>query len=282
MANLTYSVISRSCNKLLIGKTYWKGVVLPSILFASSIINWDKTSVGKIQISENNVWRNILGCPGYTPVSAMRGDIGSSTMNIRMMKNKLKYARYVMLKGHDLLKSVFLKMYNEGKDIMIKEIKEYMEQLEIVNLEVLVSLNDTELLGRIKRYDTNKWLDELREKETLQIYSLYKTNIQEESFYDNSIESTLLFKSRSNTLKLNWRNRFEGGETICRVCSSGSEETLEHFLVRCEGLIDVRRKYGVEERVIADLLRFNDELEPDTVMSFIGELWRERKLRLSV
>ena len=66
------------------------------------------------------------------------------------------------------------------------------------------------------------------------------------------------------------------------MCSSGSEETLEHFLVRCEGLIDVRRKYGVEERVIADLLRFNDELEPDTVMSFIGELWRERKLRLSV
>ena len=35
MTNLTYSVIARSCNKVLIGKTYWKSVVLPSILYAS-------------------------------------------------------------------------------------------------------------------------------------------------------------------------------------------------------------------------------------------------------
>ena len=28
MTNLTYSVIARSCNKVLIGKTYWKSVVL--------------------------------------------------------------------------------------------------------------------------------------------------------------------------------------------------------------------------------------------------------------
>ena len=31
MANLTFSVISKSCNKLLIGKTYWKNVMQPSV-----------------------------------------------------------------------------------------------------------------------------------------------------------------------------------------------------------------------------------------------------------
>lgn len=36
LANLTYSIISQSCNKILIGKTYWKSVVLPSVLFGST------------------------------------------------------------------------------------------------------------------------------------------------------------------------------------------------------------------------------------------------------
>lgn len=37
MANMTYPIIAKSCNKILIGKTYWKQVALPSILFGSKI-----------------------------------------------------------------------------------------------------------------------------------------------------------------------------------------------------------------------------------------------------
>ena len=32
LANLTYSLIEKSCNKIMIGKTYWKSVAIPSIL----------------------------------------------------------------------------------------------------------------------------------------------------------------------------------------------------------------------------------------------------------
>ena len=32
MANLTYCIIEKSCNKLLSGKTYWKNIILPSVL----------------------------------------------------------------------------------------------------------------------------------------------------------------------------------------------------------------------------------------------------------
>ena len=38
MANMTYSVIAKSCNKLLIGKTYWKSLVLPSVLYGANVI----------------------------------------------------------------------------------------------------------------------------------------------------------------------------------------------------------------------------------------------------
>ena len=42
MANLTYSIIARSCNKIMIGKTYWKNVVLPGALYALSILTWTR------------------------------------------------------------------------------------------------------------------------------------------------------------------------------------------------------------------------------------------------
>ena len=38
MANLTYSIIACSCSKIMIGKTYWKSVVLPGVLYTSSVL----------------------------------------------------------------------------------------------------------------------------------------------------------------------------------------------------------------------------------------------------
>ena len=280
MANLTYSVIARSCNRLLIGKTYWKSVVLPSVLYASSVVTWDKGGLRTLQRIENNVWRHILGCPGYTPICAMRGDIGSSTMSIRVMKSKLKYIRYVVSEGNELLKGIFLDMYYRGRDPLIREIKGYLEELGIANLEQLVSLDEKDLMNLIRSYDSNKWLEELNEKSTLSVYKMFKSSIQQEGFYDNTFESLLLFRGRSNTLKLNWRRRFEGGDTHCELCTSGAEETLEHFMVQCSGLNDVRRKFGVENHNIEDLLKFSDILTIGLVKQYIGEMWKARSIRI--
>ena len=42
MANLTFSVIVRSCDRLLMGKTYWKSVVQPRVLNAASVVLWTR------------------------------------------------------------------------------------------------------------------------------------------------------------------------------------------------------------------------------------------------
>ncbi|MEL6606481.1 MAG: reverse transcriptase family protein, partial [Cyanobacteria bacterium J06614_10] len=60
MANMTYPIIAKSCNKILIGKTYWKQVALPSILFGSNIINYNETEINRLQRIENGVARKIL------------------------------------------------------------------------------------------------------------------------------------------------------------------------------------------------------------------------------
>ena len=38
MENLTFSVILKSCDKLLIVKTYWKSVVQPRVLSAAAVV----------------------------------------------------------------------------------------------------------------------------------------------------------------------------------------------------------------------------------------------------
>ena len=63
------------------------------------------------------------------------------------------------------------------------------------------------------------------------MYGRYKDDIQQEKFYENTIESSLGFKARTNTLTLGWRASFEGKETDCKLCLGGKEEVLEHLLI---------------------------------------------------
>ena len=42
MANLTYSIIACSCSKIMIGKTYWKSVILLGVLYASLVLTWTR------------------------------------------------------------------------------------------------------------------------------------------------------------------------------------------------------------------------------------------------
>ena len=73
LANITYSVIERSCNKLLIGKTFWKSIVLPSILYGTNIINLTEDNINELQKIENSVYKSILGAAHYSPNVTLRG-----------------------------------------------------------------------------------------------------------------------------------------------------------------------------------------------------------------
>ena len=78
MANMTYSIIEKGCNMLLIGKTYWKGIALPSILYGVNVINLSEEEIDDLQNIKNSVYRTILNAPQYAPNSNLRSEIGSS------------------------------------------------------------------------------------------------------------------------------------------------------------------------------------------------------------
>ena len=72
---MTYAIIEKSCNKLLIGKTYWKSVALPSILYGINVINLSEDDIKSLQTIENSVYRAILGAPDYAPNSTLRAKL---------------------------------------------------------------------------------------------------------------------------------------------------------------------------------------------------------------
>ena len=88
-SNLIMSVISRSSNKLMVGKTFWKNVVLAEILYGSDIVTYNKKEIGDMQRTENQAYRYISGAPRYAPICTLRGEIGASPMNNRDRVTKM-------------------------------------------------------------------------------------------------------------------------------------------------------------------------------------------------
>ncbi|CAL4088951.1 unnamed protein product [Meganyctiphanes norvegica] len=52
-ANMTHGIICKSVNRILIGKTYWKCVILPSLLQNIGIIKFNQKEISNLQTIEN-------------------------------------------------------------------------------------------------------------------------------------------------------------------------------------------------------------------------------------
>ena len=64
---MTNSVIEKSCHRVMMGKTYWKGVVLPSALYGAEVIDMKGEEIDKLQKSrekcnEKNLESTKVGC----------------------------------------------------------------------------------------------------------------------------------------------------------------------------------------------------------------------------
>ena len=71
-------------------------------------------------------------------------------------------------------------------------------------------------------------------------------------------------RARTNTLSLNWRNRYQGKSEACPY-NDCDKETLEHFILECKGYENIRRKFNIptinenenKEELLAQILLFN-------------------------
>jgi len=248
---------------------------LPSVLRGTAVVNWNNLELERLQREEDNVWRRILGAPGYAPLVAMRGDIGTSTMVARDMKTKLKYLRHALTSENKMLAEMVTDMFLK-KHAWCRKVERYMEQLEIEGFNGCKEMSEGELVRRIRAWDTEEWRKILEEKVTLSLYRTFKEEIGEEQIYDNTFGSVLLFRARSNCLKLGWRYRFQGGGVECRVCGF-EEETLNHFLVDCPGYSTERQKHNMDGVSIEEMLCFRGDRDVSSIRLLLVEMWNRRQ-----
>ena len=152
-----------------------------------------------------------------------------------------------------------------------------MNKLKIGNLEEMKMLNKNEIDKRAYEYDKAMWLQELEKKSTLTIYKQHKTDIKEENFYDNSYKSILMYRARSNTLQLGWRKRYIREDVSCQLSRTGKEESLEHFLIQCRALEDIRIHFGLQDPQLSKILLFEEDGEIEKYKELIKCLWKKRE-----
>ena len=176
LANQTYSIIHKSCNKQLIGKTYWKCIALPSILYGSNIIQMSDKEIDQLQTLENSVYRQILGAPKYASNCTLRGEIGSSTMKKRIMEGKLTYMKNIMERDNQLLNNVLQTMKLEGYKSWMKTTIIYLSVLNLTPKDI-EELSIKQIKAKLKEWDNQEWEKEIASKVSLSIYSAWKGTI---------------------------------------------------------------------------------------------------------
>lgn len=284
-SNLVPAVIARACNRIMIGKTYWKCAALPSILHGSEIIYFNNTEINKLQAEENKAYRYTIHAQNCTAISALRGDIGSSLQLTRDMKTKLLFVKHI-LEDNNLTREIFMQQYQAKKESKwISQIKSYMIKLEL-NLTKIETYTKEDIKKLTKSYDDKLWLEDLQIKSTLTLYQKYKFEIKDEQdIYDNTAASTILFEARTGTLRLNDKNRHQNKSTSCNLCKHTYED-LEHFLLQCPSLMETRKEcvllqqpYNEDrEKIIAMFLLFDVHNE-ETILkhkNVLYNMWQTR------
>ena len=116
----------------------------------------------------------------------------------------------------------------------------------------------------------------------MKIYREFKEDIKEEKMYENSYASVLLFRARTNCLNVFWRKRFCGEDGVCLLCQT-KEETLKHFLRRCESLRPQRNEHDVTDSLpMSEMLLFGEGKQDEIQgrKKYLVDIWKKRKALL--
>ena len=184
MTSMTYSVIHKSWNRVLIGKTYWKSVIMPSLLYGSSVFCWNLSDIGKLQRCENAVWRCVLGAPSYAPLVTLQGEVGYSSMKVRDMKGKLIYEKHVRNGENELLKRMYDDMCEWNKCKWIETVKAYREKVGM-QVSELDDMSKDCIKRKVYAWESDRWNEERMQKVTLGVYNECKNEIKDEGLYEN-------------------------------------------------------------------------------------------------
>ena len=123
---MTNSVIEKSCYRVMMGKTYWKGVVLPSALYGAEVIDMKGEEINKLQKAKNTAMRRILKAPKWAAQSAIRGETGINNMKARIARSRLLFLRRIETGNNEVLKRMLENRKKRKKSKWWETTKKFM------------------------------------------------------------------------------------------------------------------------------------------------------------
>ena len=97
---------------MMVGKSYWKEVILTSVLHGIGLMEITKKEINKLQAIENRTYRTILGARQGTANVCIRGEAGASLVSSRFKKARIMLAHSIW----------------NGKNKFVKRILDIMRQ----------------------------------------------------------------------------------------------------------------------------------------------------------
>ena len=226
-----------------------------------------------------------MGIGGYASVDALRGEMGASLVETRIMETVLLYALDTLQGKFDNIKCMMEDTMEVGKGRWYNNVSKYLNALDI-QWDSLKDMPRKELKAKIREYDTEKWRQGLLGKKTQIYYFLGKKKMGYDMCYRNTYDSTFYARARLNALKLEeqigrGKSRYD---KTCKLCGRENEDMV-HFVIKCPTL-EVDRDHDLIDSRIAnpqekliDLLFGNGD--PREVGGMIRKMWHRRRCMLA-
>ena len=168
-ANDILSQIKKSADKVIVGKAIWKLMAIPALLFGRAVVTTIRGNIDKLQRIENKVWRYLLGIGGYSTVEALREEIGASMVKSRIMETMQLYMINTLSSDFTNVKLMMKDTISKKRGKWYNAIEEYRIELEL-SWDKLKAMDKPTLKRVVREYDTEKWFEGMRKKQSLRFY----------------------------------------------------------------------------------------------------------------
>lgn len=240
-------VIRGESSRVELGKTIWKSVVVPAIMYGLAAIRVNGRQMEELEREQGRMYRCILGLPKRVAKEFLEAEIGSSSFTDRIGKAKIRLVKKVLDRNERLRDSI-VERWDKGCEVL-EEVKSQLRKRGIEE----VDLDEEEWRGSERRFDENRRMEFLREmerKESLRWYREVRRRKVRIGFWGGEEEKvTKLYWSGA----MRWRLRLDFEvEGRCGIC--GGEYWGEHVIEGCAGLEEWRREFGEEAGSVDEIM----------------------------
>ena len=243
-------------NKYEMIRGLWKTAGVPAVMYGAGVISWTKEELNKLETIQNDIGRVALGATRIVGAESIRGEVGWSTFEERIMKSSVIYKKRIEnMKDGRIVKKIYnlytnkskwqrscsqyVKLCGFRKMFVISLDGNIQPGYKIINenglgIDWTYSMWKNTINKKVEEIGLKKWKEGISKKETLIWYN-YKKVPKHEFFYSGDLGSSLLFKCRTNSLEVNFRTyRWnESRSKLCSRCNLNLEETIRHLITEC-------------------------------------------------